>query len=546
MKKNSFMEGAMIATIAIIISKIIGLIYVIPFYSLIGSQGGALYGYGYSIYAIFLSLSVTGIPTAISKLVSEYNTLGYYNTKERVYKVGTMIIFSLSFVMFLTIMLFAKDLAFMIIGNIKGGNSIESVTMVIRVVATALLIVPFLSVTRGYLQGHKFITPSSISIVIEQIVRVVVILGGSFFALRVFHLSLDTAIGISIFGATVGAITAYMYLFYKIRKNKEKLKTHEAITRAEYGITLKMIAKKIIFYAIPFIIIDLVKSSASFVDTLTMVKTLYSLGYSIKDTEIAFGVITTWASKLNMIVIAVVLGIDISLIPHLASSHIKNDFKDISRKVNKSLQVILYTVLPMTIGIYFLAQPVWVIFYGYNQLSIDIFRVFIFSAIAFSFFYILLDTLQTLNDTKATLGALFGGFLFKVFMNVPIMQLCHYVGIPAYYGPIITNLIMEGIVIGYILYVLNKKYQVHYGETIKNSFKIIICVGVMYMILTIISLFIKVDATNRLAALIETVFYSGVGLVVYAYISYCSGLMIKIFGQNFLDKILIRLHLKKA
>ena len=53
MKKNTFLEGAMIATIGIILCKIIGLVYVIPFYAIIGTQGGALYSYAYSIYAIF-------------------------------------------------------------------------------------------------------------------------------------------------------------------------------------------------------------------------------------------------------------------------------------------------------------------------------------------------------------------------------------------------------------------------------------------------------------------------------------------------------------
>ena len=92
MKRNSFIEGAMITTIGIVICKIIGLIYVIPFYGIIGSQGGALYGYAYSIYAIFLNLSSSGIPVAISRVVSEYNTLKYYYTKEEHTKLGPILL----------------------------------------------------------------------------------------------------------------------------------------------------------------------------------------------------------------------------------------------------------------------------------------------------------------------------------------------------------------------------------------------------------------------------------------------------------------------
>lgn len=83
MKKNSFVQGAMIATIGIIISKILGILYVIPFYSIIGQKGGNLYGYAYSMYSIFLNLSSIGIPLAISRLTSEYNALEQYHLKEK-------------------------------------------------------------------------------------------------------------------------------------------------------------------------------------------------------------------------------------------------------------------------------------------------------------------------------------------------------------------------------------------------------------------------------------------------------------------------------
>jgi O-antigen/teichoic acid export membrane protein len=82
MKKNPFIQGAMIATIGIVISKILGIIYVIPFYAVIGQKGGALYGYAYAMYSIFLNLSSIGIPLAFSRLTSEYNALDQHYLKE--------------------------------------------------------------------------------------------------------------------------------------------------------------------------------------------------------------------------------------------------------------------------------------------------------------------------------------------------------------------------------------------------------------------------------------------------------------------------------
>ena len=233
MKKNSFLGGAVISTLGIVITKAIGLLYVIPFYAIIGTQGGALYSYAYSIYAIFLSLSNSGIPVAISKVVSEYNALGYHYTKEKAYKIASLVLIGLGVFFCLVLMIFAPVIAKIILGDIQGGNTVEGVTLVIRIVATALLIVPIESVTQGYLQGQKFMLEPSMANVIEQIGRVAVILIGSYLMLDVFHLSLESAVGVAVFGATVGALIAYFYLLQRIHKNRKKLHRDEKPLEAE-------------------------------------------------------------------------------------------------------------------------------------------------------------------------------------------------------------------------------------------------------------------------------------------------------------------------
>ena len=88
MKKNTFINGALITTFGVIFTKILGVLYVIPFHALIGEKGGALYGYAYTIYTFFVTLASAGIPLAISKLVSEYQALGYHTAKTRVFQLG--------------------------------------------------------------------------------------------------------------------------------------------------------------------------------------------------------------------------------------------------------------------------------------------------------------------------------------------------------------------------------------------------------------------------------------------------------------------------
>ena len=119
LKKSNFLEGAFIATLCIIITKIIGVVYVIPFYKIIGEQGGTLYGYAYNIYNVFLTISTAGIPMAISKLTSEYNTLNMQDKKTRMYNIATKAIMVFSVSAFLICFIFAPQLSNIIIGKLE-------------------------------------------------------------------------------------------------------------------------------------------------------------------------------------------------------------------------------------------------------------------------------------------------------------------------------------------------------------------------------------------------------------------------------------------
>ena len=216
MKKNSFISGTIISTISIVLVKIMGMLYVIPFYSIVGSQGGALYSYAYQLYLLFLGVSSAGIPNAISKVISEYNSTGKLESKTRAYYVGKKIISYISVVAFILLFVFAEELATLYLGKITGGNTPEDAAFVIRCVSFAVLIIPHLSVTKGYLQGHQVFAPSSTANLIEQAIRIFVILAGSYLSYKVFNSSLSLAVGIAVSGAFFGGLFAYIYLRKKI------------------------------------------------------------------------------------------------------------------------------------------------------------------------------------------------------------------------------------------------------------------------------------------------------------------------------------------
>ena len=541
MKKNSFLAGAAISTLGIVITKFIGLVYVIPFYAIIGIQGGALYSYAYSIYNMFLNLATSGIPVAMSKVVSEYNSLKYFNTKERTFKIGLKIIGILGVVVFLSLFIFAPQLAYFIIGDVKGGNTIEDVTFVIRVIATAILIVPFLSVSKGYVQGHKIMQVSSVANILEQVVRVIVILGGSFFALKVFHASVTSAVGIAVFGATVGAIAAYFYVFSKIRKNRKELVRDAKASVEEKGIDNKEIAKKIIFYALPFVIISVLQSAFTMVDVFTVVKSLASIGYTTAISENVLSVIATWGSKLNMIVMSVATGIIMSLIPTIAAAYAVKNKKEVHAKVNQALQTLLLVTVPLAVGISFMAADVWTVFYGYNELNISIFRVLILSQIPLAICSVMVNTNQTMNNTKETIMALGGSVLAKICLNVPMMKLFDMVGIPAYYAPIILNMIIDTVCSLFLLYVVKKKTDISYISSLKTFIKVILCTMIMIVGLMILNMFIPNITSSRFMAILQIILYGVIGVIIYFIVAYKSNTIDEILGKNAVKNIYLKI-----
>ncbi len=544
LKKNTFIQGAFIATLGIVISKILGIIYVIPFYAIIGDQGGALYGYAYNIYSIFLGISQAGLPLAMSKLISEYNTLGYYETKEKIYKVGKIFLNVLGVLCFLILFIFAPQIADLIIGGVTDGNTPEDIIFVIRIISTAILVVPILSVSRGYLQGHKFISPTPISQIIEQVVRVLIIVIGSYLMLKVFHLPLRTAVGCAVFAATIGALCSYLYIRSKIKQNKEQLVLKSS--KKEPNLTTKEILKMLVIYAVPFVMIDLFRSIYNSVDVITLVKTLVNnFGYATKDAETVMSVISTWGLKLNMIIISIVSGIMTSLIPNLTSSFVKKDMKDVNKKINQTLEIILCLALPMTIGLSFITTPVWNVFYGASTYGAITYRYLVFVAFATTLFTATTTTMQLLKEYKVVLFTLIVGFLIKSTLNIPLMHLFNELNIYPFYGAITATIL--GFITSAIISSIHikRKFGINYQPTFKALKNIIIGVIIMLIVMYITTYIIPLQVEGRLLSFIIAVVYAIIGGAAYLFYMYKSKTLENVFGKQFLNKIKAKLRKAK-
>lgn len=528
-RKSSFVEGTFIATLAIVFTKFLGILYVIPFYKMVGAKGSALYAYAYTIYVIFLDISTAGLPIAISKVVNEYDTLKQDEKKIKTYFIARRIMMIVSMIVFLFMFLFAHNIALFLVGDLTNGNSVSDATLVIRIISFAILVVPYLSVAKGYLQGHSIINVSSISQIIEQLVRIIIILGGSFLCIYVLKIGVVAAICISLLGASLSGLIAYVFVNRKIKISIKDICTY----KYKFNINKdKDIIKKIFKYAIPYIIINAISSLYNFVDMSLLLKTLNYLKYDTVLIEFATSSITTWAPKINMIVSSIAMGMSMSLVPAMVSSYTLRKMDQVCNKVNQAIQIILYISIPLCMFIFLFSDHVWNIFYGYSMEGSIILKCSIIYALLINIYMTISTILQGLNKFKMVYILTGVGFLVNGILDIPLMVIFNYFNIEAYLGAIVATIIGYSISIIIGLVNLKKECQLSYKNTLINGLKIIlISLGVM-VILLFSKYIYSVSILNKIYSIIYVIIEGVLGVILYVYITF----KLKIIDQIFKRK----------
>ena len=171
-KKDDFLMQGMILAIAMVMTKVIGVVYRIPLTNILGDEGNGFYGYAFEVYAMALMLSSLSLPTAVSKLVSARMAMGQRRNAFRVF-LGSLL-FSLAVGILISLIIFLGA------GTIAS-DFMESPLSVyaLRVLAVGLFIVALLGVLRGYFQGLGTMMPTAVSQIIEQIINAVVSIAGA-------------------------------------------------------------------------------------------------------------------------------------------------------------------------------------------------------------------------------------------------------------------------------------------------------------------------------------------------------------------------------
>lgn len=543
-KKNGFIEGAVIAYIAIIITKILGAVYSIPFYSIIGDRGSVIYSFAYNIYVLFLDVSTSGIPVAISILISEYASKGMLRSKEKAYKLGLRVVVIVSFIAFLILQVFANLIGKYFISDMTEGVTVSEIAMAVRAISYCLLIVPFLSMRRGYLQGHKCIAPSSTSQVIEQFVRIAFVLLGSYLVIYVFKWGTAAGVCAALFGAFAGAAVALIYITIKRRQSKElfEFKDEEA---EELPDSTKNVLKKLFAYCFTIVIVSVSSSIYNIVDMKLLLIGLKNTGFSDVDTQMISSIASTWIPKICMIVVALAMGLTNSIAPHMAESFAQGKMKEVNLKLNQGIGAIIVVSIPLATGVVILSEPVYRLFYGQSEFGANILSLAIILNVFGSVVSVVSMAMQSIGKGKPVIVATIIGIVINTSLDLPLIYLFDYMGIPAYLGATAASIVGQIVTLIILLATLYRSYKLNYMPSIVTFLRTIIPTCAMTAVVLVIKHFWQVTDSRGVLLIVQLGIYAVAGGLVYLFLSYKLGALTEIIDKEKINKILRKLHLAK-
>lgn len=524
---SKLLRGTFILTLGTMVSKVLGLFYVIPFYEIVGYRGTVLYNYSYVPYTIFISIATAGIPLAVAKFISKYNALEEYQVGRKLFKSGLLVMLGTGIVSFLVMYLSAPLLADIVIQDDDQVTTAKDVITVIRAVSFALIVVPFMSLIRGFFQGHQSMGPSAVSQVVEQIVRIAFVLVGAYVVLNLLDGSIASAVSVATFAAFIGALGSLLVLFWYWVKRKPHLDEILLHDKGSIDISLGQIYKEILIYAAPFVFVGIANPLFQLIDQLTFNKAMVSMGLA-KQTDFALSVLNFESHKLVIIPVSLATAFSLTLVPSVTKAFVENDRKDLIRQLNQTFQVMLFLTLPAVLGLSLLAEPVYTVFYEHKELGTEVLRAYAPVAILFSLYSVSAAVLQGINEQRFTVLGLLVGLLIKLSLNIPLIKVFE------------TNGAVLATALGYLaaiminLFVIKKFAHFPFRFVVRRSLLIILFTLIMLVgaFVTFKLSLLFLSPASKIQALVIIALSALVGAGIYVFLAYRSKLVYRLFGQR--------------
>ena len=450
---NSFMKNVLILICSQLLIKVLGLVYklVITNVEGFGNTGLGYYAAGYQIYALLLTLSSIGIPSVISKLVSERIAIGDTKGAQRIFKVAFRFFTTVGLVLSIGLYLGSDFIA----NNIL---NVPDVAYVMKVLSPAIVFVAMSAVLRGYFSGQQNMKPTSVSQTLEQLLNCVLSITFVYACIGKDAYIMAAAGNLS---TTCAIVITFIYLirYYKTHK----LRTKGSIPSPEREKSNKELLKTILGISIPITISSLISVISGVIDTATVsncMQIAFSDGNSKEALEQIAMSATGILSKVDTLVsfpLAINVAFSTALVPAISEALAKKDKKTASRRLSFSFFASLIIILPCAMGFIALADPILKMLYPTASDGAGVFMIASISMILTALASTLTGGLYGVNQSKIPAIAAGLGAFIKFILNMILISNPN-IGI---YGASISSFVYALIVFFICYKVMNRCVNMH-------------------------------------------------------------------------------------
>ncbi len=517
-------RGTLWLTVGNFASRLLGAIYIIPWYTWMGAQApqaNALFSKGYNIYAMFLLISTVGLNVAVAKQISKYNSMEKPEMSYKLIRSFLVLMLLLGLGFALTMFVGAP-----IFAGLSGGG--KGLIPVMHSLSWAVLVFPAMSVMRGIFQGFNDMKPYALSQVAEQIVRVIWMLLTTFFIMKMGSGNYVEAVIQSTFAAFIGMIASVGILVYYLIK--AGIMPHILqVPETDETIDTKTILVETFKEAIPFIITGSAIQIFQLIDQFTFINSMKIFtNHSQDELDILYAYFTANPNKVIMILIAVATAIGGVGIPLLTENFVKKNTKASAKLIVDSLTMLLVFLLPAVSGATLLSKSLYTVFYDLpDQDAIGLFILSMMSTLVLGLYTVLSPMIQALFENRNAVKYFLYGVVVKLVLQIPFIFLFHA------YGPLISTLI--GLLVPIVLMfkrlvdITDLDVQLLAGRTL------MICAQTLIMILLvgIIEVILKAvyPVTGRIPAIMHLLVSGALGGGTYAMMSLMSHSIDFIIGK---------------
>lgn len=450
-KKQGFMKGVVILMFSQVMIKILGLIYRMYLTNRqgFGDKGNAIYGSGFQIYALLLTISSIGVPNAVSKIVSERVAIGDNKGAHKVFKIALVTFGLLGFICSMFLFVGAESIA-------NNWIQISEVQSSLEALAPSIFFVSLICVIRGYFNGRECVKVTANSQIIEQIFKT--LLTVIIVEIVAIGSGLDTAIMAA--GANLATTFAsilcfcYLYMYYTTVKKEIAREVKNTVNYKYKGI--RKIIKEILNVSVPMSLTPILATINKNIDSITVVRGLKNfLTESVAKAQ--YGILTGKVDTLITLPMSFNIAFTTALVPAVSSDRATGNIGNAKKRIQFSLLISILIGLPCTVGMIIFAKAILQLLFP-NQTSGE----FILQVSATSILFIVLE--QTISGVLQGIGkplvpamSLLVGVIVKFILNkilIPINPEIFFLG--GTVGAAISTTICHMIACLIDFYIMNK------------------------------------------------------------------------------------------